>query len=129
MDIPTADALRERDSTRLVEAIRNAAPTGQLSDGGTGGPFPCSDPKAGLAFYTVRWVLAPGSESVPELMSAFEASMDSEGYTIDRTQIDASRPTVIFRDGRREVSVTPYEETGVLQFTVNTECGAPSDEP
>jgi hypothetical protein len=119
--------LRNKSSADLRDVIEQVCPSGSVSDGGTAGPFPCRGAQAGLEFHTVRWILDPGDVALDDVLQPLDIAMSERGYRIDRSLLDAVRPTVVYRDGRREVSVTRYQETGLVQFALDTPCGAPSE--
>jgi hypothetical protein len=127
VDRTSAEESRGQSSDELLEVIEQVFPSGTVSDGGTTGPFPCRNEQAGLEFYTVRWILDLGDATLDDVLQPLDVAMSAKGYGVDRSLLDAVRPTVVYRDGRRELSVTRYVETGLIQFALDTPCGAPAE--
>lgn len=120
-----ATTLRDQNVQELKKFVLEAAPGKQTKDGGTTGPFPCTNAKTGQEFYTVRLIIDPGNGSSQEILDEFESVMTTNGYGVDTSNQDAIRPTTTYFDKRKEVSVTRYEETGLIQFAIDTQCGTP----
>lgn len=127
MDAPSVEAVKSSGVSMLQDVIETVAPSAQISDGGTAGPFPCSGDQSGLEFYTVRLVVDPGSILFDDLVSKLDSEMTSRGFDIDRSMSEAVRPTVLYHDGTQEMSVTYYEETGLVQISLDSACGSPAE--
>lgn len=119
-----ATTLRDQDIQELKGFVLEAAPGKQVKDGGTTGPFPCTNAKTGQEFYTVNVIIDPGS-SQQNILEQFESLMIAKDYKADKTASSGARSTVTYSDKRKEISVATYQETGLIQFSVNTECGNP----
>lgn len=119
----TAVDLRRDEAEFVKDKIRSAAPDLELVDGGSLGPFPCSEDRPDEFYYTQAWVIEPAKADITLILEQFEDLMTRSGYKIDSSRVDSPRPTIVFFDGEREVEVSEFSDLGTLRFNLITSCG------